>query len=79
MWQLIMIIVFGLGMLVLIGYSMYKALRSKKDMGDMYTPYDDMTRGTTDTNTDKFLKEDSRHTIPYEQTQQVEVEEKNKF
>ena len=72
MGQNILIIVFGLGMLLLIGFSMYRALRSKKDMGNMYKPYDDMTRGTNNTNTDKSLQEDTRHTIPFEQTQEVE-------
>ena len=76
MGQNILIIVFGLGMLLLIGYSMYRALRSKKDIGNMYTPYDDMTRGTNDANTDKSLEEDTRHTIPFEQTQEVEEEVK---
>jgi len=76
MWQGILIIIFGLGMLLLIGFSMYRALRSKKDLGEMYTPYDDMTRGTNDANTDKSLKEDTRHTIPFEQTQEVEEENK---
>lgn len=55
---------------------MYRALRSKKNAGNMYTPYDDMTRGTTDANTDKSLEEDTRHTIPFEQTQEVEEENK---
>ena len=74
MAAIVMLLVFGLGMLLLIGYSMYRALRSKKDMGDMYTPYDDMTRGTNDANNDKSLEEDTRHTIPFEQTQEVEEE-----
>lgn len=75
MGQNILIIVFGLGMLLLISFSVYRALRSKK-LGGMYTPYDDMTRGTNDENTDKSLKEDTRHTIPFEQTQEVEEENK---
>lgn len=74
MGQNILIIVFGLGMLLLIGFSMYRALRSKKDMGNMYTPYDDMTRVTNNTNTDKSLQEDTRRTIPIVQTQEVEEE-----
>lgn len=76
MGQNILIIVFGFGMLLLICFSMYRALRSKKSLGEMYTPYDDMTRGTNDANADKSLKEDTRHTIPFEQTQEVEEENK---
>lgn len=77
MGEVIMLLIFGLGMLLLIGYSMYKALRNKKDPGNMYTPYDDMTRGTNDANSDKSLEEDTRHTIPIEETQEVEEEVKS--
>lgn len=72
----IMSIIFGLGLLLLIGFSIYRALRNKKNPGNMYTPYDDMTRGTTDANADKTLREDTRHRIPIEQTQIVKEEQK---
>ncbi len=38
----------------------------------MYTPYDDMTRGTNDTNHLMHLEEDTRHQIPVEETKSVE-------
>ena len=74
MAAIVMLLVFGFGMLLLIGYSVFKALRNKKDPGNMYTPYDDMTRGTNDVNTDRSLEEDTRHTNPIEETQEVEEE-----
>lgn len=74
MSEFINLFVFGLGMLLLIGYSLFKGLRNKKNLGNMYTPYDDMTRGMTDINKSRTLEEDTRHIIPIEQTQEVEEE-----
>ena len=36
----------GIGILLLVAYAIYKALRNRKELGNMYTPYDDMVRGT---------------------------------
>ncbi len=37
-----------------------------------FTPYDDMTRGTNDTNSNKYLEEDTRHTVGIEETRNIE-------
>ena len=74
MSESILFIVFGLGLLLIIGYSLYKGLRNRKNLGTMYTPYDDMTQGTIDVTKSRTLEEDTRHTIPIEQTQEVEEE-----
>lgn len=68
----IVAIVLGAGGLLLIGYAFYKSLVKKKRLANMYTPYDDMTRGTNDTNHLMHLEEDTRHQIPVEETKSVE-------
>ncbi|AMQ05160.1 hypothetical protein [Sporosarcina psychrophila] len=68
-------IVLGLGGMVLIGFAIYKTLFNKKKSGNMFTPftpYDDMTRGTNDTNSNKYLEEDTRHAVGIEETRNVE-------
>ena len=65
-------VVFGIGSLMLISLAFYKALVKKKKLGNMYTPYDDMTRGTNDTNTHMYLEEDTRHAIRIEENQTIE-------
>ena len=62
----------GIGILLLVAYAIYKALRNRKELGNMYTPYDDMVRGTTDVNTSKFPAKDTKHAIPFEESQKVE-------
>lgn len=68
----IMAIVFGAGGLLLIVYAFYKSLVKKKESVNMFTPYDDMTRGTNDTNHHMHLEEDTRHTVPVEENKTVE-------
>jgi hypothetical protein len=65
-------IVLGLGILLLIGFAFYKSLVKKRKSGNMYTPYDDMTRGTIDTNQSKSLEEDTRHTIRIEENKTID-------
>jgi len=70
-------IVSGLGGMVLIGFAIYKTIFNKthiekKKSGNMFTPYDDMTRGTNDTNSNKYLEEDTRHTVGIEETRTIE-------
>lgn len=65
-------IALGLGGMVLIGFAIYKALFNKKKSGNMFTPYDDMTRGTNDTNSNKYLEEDTRHAVGIEETRNIE-------
>ncbi len=66
-------IVLGLGGMVLIGFAIYKTLyNKKKKSGNMFTPYDDMTRGTNDTNSNKYLEEDTRHAVGIEETRNIE-------
>jgi hypothetical protein len=65
-------IVLGLGGMLLIGFAIYKTLFNKKKLGNMFTPYDDMTRGTNDTNSNKYLEEDTRHAVGIEETRNVE-------
>ncbi|KAA0944353.1 hypothetical protein FQ087_19800 [Sporosarcina sp. ANT_H38] len=65
-------IALGLGGMLLIGISIYKTLFNKKKSGNMFTPYDDMTRGTNDTNSNKYLEEDTRHMVGIEETRKVE-------
>ncbi|MCG7337535.1 hypothetical protein MHZ95_19940 [Sporosarcina sp. ACRSM] len=62
----------GSGGLLLIGYAFYKSLVKKKKFANMYTPYDDMTRGTNDTNHHMQLEEDTRHQIPIEESKTVD-------
>ena len=38
----------------------------------MYTPYDDMTRGTIDTNHSESLEEDTRHAVRIEENKTIE-------
>lgn len=54
-----------------ISLAFYKGLVKKKS-GNTYTPYDDMTRGTTDTNAHIHLEEDTRHTVRIEENQTIE-------
>ena len=70
-------IALGLGGMVLIGFAIYKTIFikthfDKKKSGNMFTPYDDMTRGTNDTNSNKYLEEDTRHAVGIEETRNVE-------
>jgi hypothetical protein len=65
-------IVLGLGGMLLIGFAIYRTLFNKKKSGNMFTPYDDMTRGTNDTNSNKYLEEDTRHAIGIEEMRNVE-------
>jgi hypothetical protein len=65
-------IVLGLGGMLLIGFAIYKTLFNKKKSGNMFTPYDDMTRGTNDTNSSKYLEEDTRHAVGIEETRNNE-------
>lgn len=65
-------IALGLGGMVLIGFAIYMTLFNKKKSGNMFTPYDDMTRGTNDTNSNKHLEEDTRHAVGIEETRDVE-------
>ena len=59
----IVAIVFGLGGFVSIDYAFFKSLVKERKSGNMYTPYDDMTRGTIDTNHSKSLEEETRHAV----------------
>jgi hypothetical protein len=68
----IVAIVFGLGGFVLIGYAFFKSLVKKRKSGNMYTPYDDMTRGTIDTNHSKSLEEDTRHAVRIEENKTID-------
>ncbi|HJF32729.1 MAG TPA: hypothetical protein K8V56_13275 [Sporosarcina psychrophila] len=70
-------IALGLGGMLLIGFAIYKTVFNKKhfdkkEPGNMFTPYDDMTRGTNDTNRSKYLDEDTRHRIGIEETKNNE-------
>lgn len=66
-------IILGLGGMVLIGFAIYKTLFiNKKKSGNMFTPYDDMTRGTNDTNSNKYLEEDTRHAVGIEEKRNIE-------
>ena len=48
-------------------YAIYRLLFKKKtSQPTMYTPYDDFTRGTNDTNSHINLEEDSRHAVEFE-------------
>ena len=38
----------------------------------MYTPYDDMTRGTIDTNHSKSLEEDTRHAVRIKENKTID-------
>ena len=52
---------------VTIVYAIYRLLVKKKTSETtMYTPYDDFTRGTNDTNSHINLEEDSRHAVEFE-------------
>lgn len=64
-------IILGLGGMLLIGLAIYKTLFGKRKSGNMFTPYDDMTRGTNDTNSNKYLEEDTRHSVRIEETRNV--------
>lgn len=68
----------AIGMLVLVLFAMYNVFIKKKKIGNLYTPYDDATRGTIDSNRDKFLKDDTNHFIPYEEiTTETEMDHPN--
>lgn len=58
--------------LLLIVLAFYKALVKKKGkVSNVYTPYDDLTRGTNDTSFTNCLEEDMRHASPIAENNNV--------
>ncbi|WP_342514519.1 hypothetical protein MKY34_07255 [Sporosarcina sp. FSL K6-1522] len=69
----IVTILFGGGFILLVIVALIKAFSKNKRKSDsMYTPYDDMTRGTNNMNDHKHLAEDTRHTIPVEEQTEID-------
>jgi hypothetical protein len=62
---------FGLGGMLLVDLAIYKTLFGKRKSGNMFIPCEDMTRGTNDTNGNKYIEEDTRHTVGIEETRNV--------
>lgn len=65
-------IILGLGSLLLVGLVLYKVIIKKEKVQSMYTPYDDMTRGTNDVNSSRTPPVDTRQMIPQEESEKIE-------
>lgn len=61
------VIAIGIGCIVLIGRVSFKILGNKGKAESSYSPFDDVTRGTADSNSSGDLAEDTRHTTCVEE------------
>lgn len=50
----------------LIIFGVFNIVIKKKKIINMYTPFDDLTRGTNNTNSDKDLQEQTKYINPVE-------------
>ncbi|MDM5233248.1 hypothetical protein [Lysinibacillus pakistanensis] len=50
----------------LIIFGVFNIVIKKKKIINMYTPFDDLTRGTNNTNSDKDLQEQTKYIDPVE-------------
>lgn len=59
-------VVIGVMSIGLIIFGVFNIVVKKKKIINMYTPFDDLTRGTNNTNSDKDLQEQTKYIDPVE-------------
>ena len=59
-------VVIGVMSIGLIIFGVFNIVVKKKKIINMYTPFDDLTRGTNNTNSDKDLQEQTKYIEPVE-------------
>ncbi|MGG2110854.1 hypothetical protein ABFY60_10100 [Lysinibacillus pakistanensis] len=59
-------VVIGVMSIGLIIFGVFNIVIKKKKIINMYTPFDDLTRGTNNTNSDKDLQEQTKYIDPVE-------------
>ncbi|MFJ7918630.1 DUF3951 domain-containing protein [Lysinibacillus fusiformis] len=64
--EIINVIVIGIGIIFigLIITGVYNMVIKKKKITNMYTPFDDFTRGTNNTNSSKYLQDTTKYIEP---------------
>jgi len=60
------VVVIGVMSIGLIIFGVFNIVVKKKKIINMYTPFDDLTRGTNNTNSDKDLQEQTKYIEPVE-------------
>jgi len=60
------VVVIGVMSMGLIIFGVFNIVIKKKKIINMYTPFDDLTRGTNNTNSDKDLQEQTKYIDPVE-------------
>jgi len=60
------VVVIGVMSIGLIIFGVFNIVIKKKKIINMYTPFDDLTRGTNNTNSDKDLQEQTKYIDPVE-------------
>jgi len=60
------VVVIGVMSIGLIIFGVFNIVVKKKKIINMYTPFDDLTRGTNNTNSDKDLQEQTKYIDPVE-------------
>jgi len=60
------VVVIGVMSIGLIIFGVFNIVIKKKKIINMYTPFDDLTRGTNNTNSDKDLQEQTKYIEPVE-------------
>jgi len=60
------VVVIGVMSMGLIIFGVFNIVVKKKKIPNMYTPFDDLTRGTNNTNSDKDLQEQTKYIDPVE-------------
>lgn len=60
------VVVIGVISIGLIIFGVFNIVIKKKKIINMYTPFDDLTRGTNNTNSDKDLQEQTKYIDPVE-------------
>ncbi|MGE7842145.1 DUF3951 domain-containing protein [Lysinibacillus sp. NPDC093712] len=62
----IVVVVIGIIFIGLIIFGVYNIVVRKKKITNMYTPFDDFTRGTDNTNRNRDLQEKTKYIEPYD-------------
>jgi len=60
------VVVIGVMSMGLIIFGVFNIVIKKRKIINMYTPFDDLTRGTNNTNSDKDLQEQTKYIDPVE-------------
>jgi len=60
------VVLIGVMSIGLIIFGVFNIVVKKKKIINMYTPFDDLTRGTNNTNSDKDLQEQTKYIDPVE-------------